>query len=144
MSSAKNFFSEEEKTLIIDAIQKAEKSTSGEIRIHLENFCFGNEVKRAQRVFTNLKMHQTKERNGVLIYLAIKSKKVAVIGDEGIHQKLGDKYWQDLVQQLIAKLKANKKAEGLAESILECGRQLSTFFPHQANDSNELSNSISY
>ncbi len=143
-NEAKHFFSEEEKTILINAIQQAEEKTSGEIRLHLENICLGNEVKRAQKVFTKLKMHLTKERNGVLIYMAIGSRKVAIIGDEGIHKKLGNKYWEELVQNLIAQLKANKKAEGLAQSIIECGKQLGTFFPRQSNDTNELSNAISY
>ena len=111
MPSAKNFFSKEEQQLIIDAIQTAEKNTSGEIRVHLENFCFGNEVKRGQKVFTKLKMHATKERNGVLIYIAVSSRKIAIIGDEGIHQKLGNEYWENLVKNLISQFQKNKKGE---------------------------------
>jgi len=144
MPSAKTFFTQEEQQLIVDAIQSAEKNTSGEIRVHIENFCFGNEVKRAQKVFARLNMHLTKERNGVLIYIAVKHKKIAIIGDEGIHQKLGDEYWDKLVQNLILSFKVNKKGKGLSESIIECGAQLGKFFPRQANDTNELSNSISY
>lgn len=142
--TAKTFFTSQEQQLIIDAIQSAEKNTSGEIRVHIENFCFGNEVKRAQKVFTKLKMHVTKERNGVLIYIAVSNKKVAIVGDEGIHQKLGSEYWDKIVQNLISKFRENKKGEGLAESIIECGTQLGKFFPRQTNDTNELSNSISY
>lgn len=130
--------------MLIDAIAKAEASTSGEIRLHLENFCFGSEVKAARKIFTRLQMHQTKERNGVLIYIATLSRKVAIIGDEGIHQKLGTEYWQQLVEKLIAQFKADKKAEALADCIIECGKQLGKFFPLRADDKNELSNTISY
>lgn len=144
MPTARNFFNQQEQNLLIDAIAKAELHTSGEIRLHLENFCLGNEVKAAQKVFTRLKMLQTAERNGVLIYIATLSRKVAIIGDEGIHQKLGAIYWEKLVEKLIEQFKVNKKAEGLADCIVECGEQLGRFFPRNEDDKNELSNSISY
>src|SRR4051812_13501731 len=101
MPAAKNFFNKQEQQQIIEAIEKAEMNTSGEIRLHLENFCFGNELKAARKVFTNLKMHQTAERNGVLIYIATYSHKIAIVGDEGIHQKLGTTFWQELVEKMI-------------------------------------------
>jgi uncharacterized membrane protein len=144
MPTARNFFNQQEQALLIEAIAKAELNTSGEIRLHLENFCWGNEVKVAKKVFTRLKMHETKERNGVLIYIATLSRKIAIIGDEGIHQKLGTEYWEKLVEKLIMQFKANRKAEALAECILECGTQLGKFFPLGSDDKNELSNTISY
>lgn len=144
MPTARNFFTDAEQQSLIDAIVQAELHTSGEIRLHLENFCFGSEVKAAQKVFRKLNMHQTRERNGVLIYIATLSRKVAIIGDQGIHEKLGTEYWENLVQQLITKFKENKKAEALAECIKDCGSQLGKFFPLSSDDKNELSNSISY
>lgn len=144
MASAKTFFNDGEKSIIVDAIRQAESQTSGEIRVHVENFCFGNEVKRAQKVFDKLGMSATKERNGVLVYIAVGHRKIAIVGDKGIHEKLGDAYWQELVQSLIAQFRAGKKAEGLAASIMECGRQLSRFFPRLHDDTNELSDEISY
>ena len=144
MPSARNFFNKDEQQLLIEAIANAELKTSGEIRLHIENFCFGNELKRAEKVFGNLKMHETKERNGVLIYIATFSKKIAVIGDEGIHQKLGNEFWQKVVAEIIKKFKENKKAEALAECILTCGQQLGNYFPRSSDDKNELTNTISY
>lgn len=144
MPTARNFFDQREQQLLVDAIAQAELKTSGEIRLHIENICFGNELKRAQKVFANLKMHETKERNGVLIYIATFSKKVAVIGDEGIHQKLGNEFWQKIVSDLIKKFKENKKADALAECILICGEQLGKFFPRNSDDKDELTNTISY
>ncbi|MEO6302955.1 MAG: TPM domain-containing protein [Bacteroidia bacterium] len=144
MPTARNFFDQREQQLLIDAITQAELKTSGEIRLHIENFCFGNEITRAGKVFTKLKMHQTKERNGVLIYIATLSRKVAVIGDEGIHQKLGNEFWQKVVNDLISKFKENKKAEALAGCIVECGEQLGKFFPRSSDDTNELTNTISF
>ncbi|MGZ3885690.1 MAG: TPM domain-containing protein [Bacteroidia bacterium] len=144
MPFAKRFFTKEEQQLLVDAISKAEMHTSGEIRLHLENFCWGDGLKRAAKVFGTLKMHETAERNGVLIYIATMSRKVAVVGDEGIHQKLGAEFWDKLVKNLISKFKANQKAPGLADCIIECGNQLGNYFPRRADDKNELSNTISY
>ncbi len=144
MPSALSFLNANEQQVIIDAIAQAELHTSGEIRLHLDNFCFVNEVKAAQKVFTRLKMHETAERNGVLIYIATYSRKVAVIGDAGIHEKLGSEYWNNLVTTMISQLKSNNKVEALSSAILECGKQLGTFFPRKGDDSNELTNSISY
>lgn len=144
MPTARKFFNAKEQELIVEAIAKGELHTSGEIRLHIENFCLGNELKRAAEVFKKLKMHETAERNGVLIYIAALSHKIAVIGDEGIHQKLGNEFWQTLVAKLIAQFKADKKAPALAACIIECGEQLGKYFPRAQDDKDELTNTISY
>jgi uncharacterized membrane protein len=144
MKTARTFFDQQEQTLLIGAIALAELKTSGEIRLHIDNFCFGNEIKRAEKVFTKLKMHETKERNGVLIYIAVLSKKIAVVGDEGIHQKLSNEFWQKIVDDLIKKFKASNKAKALSECIHDCGEQLGKFFPRKSDDTNELTNTISF
>jgi len=144
MPTAQNFFSPTEQQLIIDAITIAELKTSGEIRMHIENFCFGDELKTAMKIFRKLNMHLTTERNGVLIYIAVVSKKIAIVGDVGIHEKLGNTFWHALVTKIVTQFKANKKAEVLAECILECGEQLSVFFPGGTKKANELNNSISF
>lgn len=144
MPTARRFFSASEQQQLVDAISQAELNTSGEIRLHLENFCFGNELERAKKVFVKLQLHRTRERNGVLIYMATLSRKIAIIGDEGIHSKLGTEFWNRLVEQLIGQLKKDRKADALAECIVECGKQLGKFFPLQSDDTNELSNDISF
>jgi len=144
MPSAKNFFTEQEQQRIVNAIGEAELHTSGEIRLHLENFCLGNEIKAAKKIFARLQMHKTKDRNGVLIYVATYSRKIAIIGDEGIHSKLGTPYWDKLVANMIENFKAGRKAEALAESIIDCGKQLKAFFPRANDDANELNDQISY
>lgn len=144
MPTARKFFSAAEQELVVASISKAELHTSGEIRLHIENFCLGNELKRAAEVFKKLKMHETAERNGVLIYIATLSHKIAVIGDEGIHQKLGNEFWQTLVAKLITQFKADKKAPALAACIIECGEQLGKYFPRAHDDKDELTNTISY
>jgi uncharacterized membrane protein len=144
MPLAGNFFSEEEQDHIVKAITEAELKTSGEIRVHIENLCIGNEIKRAEAVFLKLNMHLTKEKNGILIYIATMSRKIAVVGDQGIHQKLGDVFWKNLVDGLIRNFKTDRKAASLSESILKCGEELGKFFPRKDDDVDELSNSISF
>lgn len=144
MPTARNFFSAEEQAVIVEAITKAEAKTSGEIRVHIENFCIGNELLRAKKIFSRLNMAATAERNGVLIYIATLSRKVAVIGDAGIHERLGDKFWAHVVNEMISKFKQGKKAAALAQCIIECGEQLGNYFPRRDDDKDELTNSISF
>ena len=85
--SVKNFFSQEEKNKILEAIQQAEKNTSGEIRVHLDATCNSNPLVKAEKIFNKLKMDETQLRNGILFYLAVKSKDFTVYGDKGIHER---------------------------------------------------------
>jgi uncharacterized membrane protein len=130
--------------LITDAIAKAELKTSGEIRVHLELECKEDVMDHAAYIFNKLGMNKTKERNAVLFYLAIQSHHFAVIGDAGIHAKVGDDFWEKVKNECILLFKQEKWAEGLSAGILECGNQLKTHFPFHKDDTNELSNDISF
>src|SRR5437868_11546654 len=94
--SAENNFSEEERQQILSSIHKAERNTSGEIRLFVEDVCEENVLDRAAFIFKELKMHETKERNGVLFYLAFKSRKFAILGDAGIHSTVHKDFWHDI------------------------------------------------
>ncbi len=142
--SAKNFFTEEQKKQIIDAIKTAEKDTSGEIRVHIENKCPGDVLDRALFWFGKLNMHKTELRNGVLFYLAVKSRKFAIIGDEGINKVVPDDFWDKIKENMAAHFKKGEFAEGLVEGILEAGKALKKYFPYQSDDVNELSDDISF
>ena len=144
MISRKTFFSKEEEATIIEAIKVAEKNTSGEIRVHIEDKCKGNSIERAQAVFNQLKMNETVEQNGILFYLAVKSKDFALIGDKGIHEKVGADFWKTVTDTTIQDFKNNLFAAGLSKSIIACGEQLKKYFPYQSNDKNELPDEISY
>lgn len=144
VNQAERFFTKEEQDLIVSAIKTAEKNTSGEIRVHLESICWGDAMERAQKVFGKLGMHATKEQNGILIYIATESHKIAVIGDAGIHKKLGKEYWDKIVNGLVSCFKEGKHAQGLADAIIDCGNQLKQFFPYTSDDKNELNDSISF
>ena len=135
---------ESDKIAIQEAIQKAEELTSGEIRVHIDKNCSGEPLNRAIEVFNKLKMHETKERNGVLIYLAFNDRKLAILGDEGIDKKVANDFWDSTKEQLILDFKNNQFIPGIIKSINEVGVRLKEYFPHQADDIDELSNEITF
>ena len=142
--TAKFFFTAVEQQQIVEAIREAERNTSGEIRVHIDNFCFGSVVKQAHKLFQKMGMIETAERNGILIYIAVLSHKIAIVGDEGIHQKLGKEYWDSIVKEIVDAFSHHKNADGLVKGIINCGHQLKIHFPNLANDKNELNDSISF
>lgn len=136
--------SESDKIAIQEAIRSAEELTSGEIRVHIDQNCKGNPLERAIQIFNKLKMQATKERNGVLIYLSFKDKKLAILGDIGIDEKVGSDFWTSTKDQLILDFKNNQFTEGITNAVIEVGKRLKEYFPHQADDSDELSNEITF
>jgi len=144
MPTARNFFTKEQREDLHQAIMNAELDTSGEIRVHIENSCPGEVLERALIIFRKLGMEKTANRNGVLIYLAVKNRKFAIIGDEGIHKVVSDNYWDKIKNRMLDQFRENHFTEGLVEAITETGKQLKKFFPHQADDKNELSDDISF
>ncbi len=142
--SARNFFSKEEKQEIKKAILNAELDTSGEIRVHIENECKGEVLDRASHLFKKLKMNKTDLRNGVLFYLAIDSKKFAIIGDEGINKEVPANFWEEIKATIAGRFSDGKFALGLTEGITSAGVHLKKHFPHHIDDINELSDEISY
>lgn len=142
--SARLFFTKEEQQNIVAAIKEAELNTSGEIRVHIENHCKEEALERAAEVFYDLKMNHTAARNGILFYLAVKDRKFAIIGDEGINKEVEHDFWNDIKDEMISNFKENKFAEGLIVGILKCGDKLKEYFPYQNDDVNELSDEISF
>lgn len=142
--TVKEFLSEKEEKEIVEAIKQAEKSTSGEIRVHLESHCSSDPIKRAKAVFNKLQMHKTALRNGVLFYVAIEDKKFAILGDKGINEKVPENYWKGIKAILKEHFSQGKYGNGLSICIIKTGEQLKTHFPYQADDINELSDDISY
>ena len=141
---AENFFTQEQKDKIVAAIEEAELSTSGEVRVHIESKCKEDVLDRAAHWFKKLSMHKTEQRNGVLLYLAVSDRKFAIIGDVGINAVTPDNFWDEIKEQMLAKFKEQQFAEGLAEGILMAGKALKEHFPYQTDDVNELSDDISF
>ncbi len=142
--SAKRFFSAEDQEKIVNAILNAELDTSGEIRVHIETFCKADVLDRAAFLFKKLKMDKTELRNGVLFYLAVKSRKFAILGDVGINQVVPENFWDDIKVMMGKKFSENQFTEGLTLGILEAGKHLKKKFPHHSDDINELPDEISF
>lgn len=141
---AKDFLTKDECRRLVEAIDRAERETSGEIRIHIESHCEDDPKERALRTFRILNMSRTAERNGVLIYVASLSHKFAVIGDRGINAKVPAGFWKDVVAAIGANFSKGLYAEGLLEAVEMTGRKLKEYFPYSKDDVNELPNDISF
>jgi uncharacterized membrane protein len=140
----KEFFTDEEKQSIIDAVKNAEQRTSGEVRVFVESRCrYVNAIDRAVEIFENLQMQKTALRNATLVYVAVKDKQLAVFGDEGIHQKVGNEYWAKEVVKMIHAFNRDNIAEGISRCVLNIGEALATHFPYdRGTDKNELPDDI--
>jgi uncharacterized membrane protein len=142
--STQKFFSEIQQQEIIQSIENAELNTSGEIRLHVEDTCKIDPVKRAIEVFEKLGMHETKLKNGVLFYLAVKDKKIAIIGDKGINDVVPTNFWDEVKNEIISHFKNNEFSKGISIGIELAGEKLKNHFPFHSDDTNELSNDISF
>ncbi len=140
----KDFFSEEEKQQLVAAIQKAEQRTSGEVRVFVESHCkYMDAMDRAKQLFLQLSMQNTADRNATMIYVAVKDHQAAVLGDEGIHQKVGPMYWQEEVNKMLLHFKQQHLADGICQVITDIGEALHTHFPYNRDtDKNELPDEI--
>jgi len=140
----KIFFTEEETRLIVKAIRHAEHQTSGEVRVYVESRCsWMDAIDRAAEIFFSLKMDKTEQRNAVLVYVAVKDRQLAVFGDEGIHNKVGNEYWNKVVGEMLASFNTNNYAEGIGNCVIQIGDALKTHFPfNRDTDKNELPDEI--
>lgn len=146
---AQRLFSEADFAAIADAVARAEAATAAEIRVHLERRVHrlpgqrGDALRRARKVFTHLGMQLTAERHGVLIYLALDDRKLAIVGDEGIHGRVGDTYWQAVRDLMVAKLSEGRALDAVLSGVAEVGRVLAEHFPRRPDDRNQLSDQVS-
>ena len=142
--SPEKAFTQQQKDAMVTAIKQAEKDTSGEIRVHIENHSKIDVLDRAADVFAHLNMHKTVQRNEVLIYVALRDHKSAILGDAGINAKVPAGFWDSIMKNMIAKFKEGKITEGICEAVISAGEQLKVYFPYQADDVNELPDEISF
>lgn len=150
MSKVEDFLSSEEEAAIIEAIRIAEKNTSGEIRVHLEATtpkpAQGESVDafdRAAEVFDMLHMNNTKQSNGVLIYVAVEDRTLVIMGDKGINDVVERNFWESTKDTIINHFKNGDMKQGLVEGILRAGEKLKSHFPYRKDDKNELPDDIS-
>jgi uncharacterized membrane protein len=131
----KEFFTEAEHQRLVDAIKMAEKETSGEIRLYLESKSPSSKepVDRAKELFFQLKMDKSDQHNGILIYVAENNRQAAVYGDKGIHEKVGEEYWQVVLAKMLHHFKQEKLADGICLGIVDLGQALKSHFPNNNN-----------
>jgi uncharacterized membrane protein len=141
---ASTFFTPEQQEAIVGAIREAEHATSGEIRVHIETSCKGDVLDEAAWLFGKLGMQRTADRNGVLIYLALKEHKYAIIGDTGINAVVPPGFWDNISDHMKQRFSENLFTEGLSEAIIMAGEQMKEHFPYAKNDINELTDTISF
>jgi uncharacterized membrane protein len=140
----KPFFPDEETRRIVKAIHQAEQQTSGEVRVYVESHCsWVDAIDRAAEIFFSLKMENTEQRNAVLVYVAVKDRQLAVFGDEGIHTRVGDEYWNKVVAEMLASFNRDNYGEGISNCVIQIGEALKTHFPfNRETDKNELPDEI--
>lgn len=143
MSKVEDFLTKAEEAEVVEAIRLAEKNTSGEIRVHLEKETSIAPIERAVEVFHELGMDTTQLRNGVIIYVAVKSKQFAIYGDQGINDKVEGDFWDCTKDIMVSHFKTGNNVQALVEGIHNAGEQLKKHFPFEDDDTNELSNEIS-
>lgn len=144
MPNAQSFFTQDEKDRIKSAVLKAELDTSGEIRVHIENHCKEDVLDHASYLFDEMRMNQTEQHNGVLIYLAIKDRKFAIVGDSGINLVVEEHFWQEVKSIMETHFKKGDFVVGLEKGIERAGLKLKKHFPYHSDDINELSDEISF
>ena len=140
----KEFIGRDGKLQIEQAIKEAELDTSGEISVHIESKCTSDPLQRAVYIFNYLKMDNTQARNGVLIYVAVESRKFAIIGDAGINKAVPDNFWDSIKEGMGAAFSQGKYVEGLANAIKVAGESLKQYFPYRNDDINEQPDEISF
>lgn len=140
----KTFLSADEKKNIVEAIKVAEAKTSGEIRVHLDRQCRGSTpVDAARQTFDRLGMHNTREKNGVLIYLAVHDRSFAVVGDAGLDGKFEGAFWDGVRERMGKAFSDDKFGDGISLAIREIGEKMSAAFPHTTADKSNLADDIS-
>jgi uncharacterized membrane protein len=142
-SKQKAYFSKEEEERMVEAIRFAEKQTSGEVRLYVESHCkMVDPLDRAKELFIQLEMTKTIDRNAVLLYFAIEDRQLAILGDEGIHQRLGQDFWNNEIKTIVADFKQHQIVNGICHMIADVGAALKSNFPYTSDDKNELSDGI--
>ena len=130
---------------IVEAIRAAEARSRGEVRVHVSEAAVEDVQAAAARRFEALGMTATRERNGVLIYVAPRARRFAVIGDTGIHERCGDEFWRDVAVAMTGHFRAGRFTDGIVEAVAKAGDALARHFPREdgRDDTNELSDEVS-
>ncbi len=143
-TNPKKFLSEAESARINSAIKDAESKTSGEIKVVMARHCWGNMKAKAAKNFRELGLDKTKERNCVLILFIVTNREFLIYGDQGIHERVGQGFWDDIRDKIVAAFKEDEFGDGISRGVRLIGERLSQYFPHQRDDTDEISDDIVY
>lgn len=139
------FLSPDQEKNIADAIAQAELGTTGEIRVHIEKKCKSDPLHRAIEIFSDLKMHETRFSNAVIIYIAVDDHKLSIYGDSGINEVVDENFWNEDISIMIEQFKRGHYEEGIVQVISRIGEKLKDYFPSDGDENpNEIDNSVSY
>jgi uncharacterized membrane protein len=138
------FLTPEESQQLASAIEYAEKQTSGEIKVVLVRHCWVDISAKAATVFMKHNLHKTEQRNCVLVMLVLANREFIIHGDEGIHEKVGQQFWNDVRDLMLASFREGNFGEGLSEGVRRIGEKLAEFFPRRADDKDEISDEIAF
>ena len=127
----KKFINQLPHDTLVEKIREAEKKTSGQILVLISHKFVADPVVAAQKEFARLGMAESPERNGVLIFVSPRSRKFAVVGDTGVHEKCGDAFWQELAQAMTCYFIKSEFAEGITHGVSKAGELLAEHFPRQ-------------
>jgi uncharacterized membrane protein len=142
-SAPANFLSDADEARVLEAIGSFESKTSGEIRVHLAHHMGGDIMASAKGAFESLGLTATKERNGVLFFVAVRDHKFAVLGDSGINARVPPGFWDEIVRHVHGRFVEGRFGDGLVEGLEKAGTALAAHFPRRADDVNELPDAIS-
>ncbi|NAW51803.1 hypothetical protein GNY06_10620 [Elizabethkingia argentiflava] len=138
-----HFLTNTQMASLVEAIRKAEELSSGEIRIHIDSHSSENLAAKAIEVFYQLEMQKTQHRNAVLLYISFEQKYLTIIGDEGIHEKVKQDFWNSLHDEITHKFAQKKYFQALQDAVFKIGIELKKYFPISGKNKNELPNEIS-
>ena len=140
----KDFLTKEERDLISSAVSEAESTTAGEIRVVVvaNSLRFKNVHAHAVESFAKYGLHNTINKTGILIFLSVEEKRIEILADEGINAKVEQNVWDDMVTKLAENIRKNGTCKGICDLVKEVGKLLTTHFPIQPGDKDELSNEV--
>ncbi len=141
---AREFISKLQHDAIVRAIGEAESATSGEIRLFISRKEPEDAVVAAQSAFEHLGMHKTRERNGVLLFIAPRARKFAIIGDKAVHERCGDAFWKEVALEISTHFRKGDFTDGILHGIRRAGLLLAEHFPRHPGDTNQLPNEIAH
>ena len=140
----KKYLSEKEIVDLVEVIKIAENQSTGEIRLHIDSSAEKENVEVAFEVFQRLEMYKTKDRNAVLFHVNFNQRYLTIIGDEGIHQKVCQSFWDKIHSEVITQFVQGKYFFGLKEAIFKTGKELKKYFPVKEENPNELPDEITF